>query len=524
MATPTPRPTATPTLTPTALPPPSPTPTNQQTLVVTATTVRPSVVKIQTLLNVGSGVIIETSADGGALVLTAHQVVEDGTAIAVLVNDAALHTGEIVGVDEVRNLALVRICCSGDFQAAPLGSVIAPPAGDAVFAMGYSLGGNRAVVAETEVTGIEFDSSTLRWLVRTRSPVDPDQLGGPLFTLDGRITGVNISEPGSPASSGFAVSAATVLEDLPFLRMGNTAPLPSSPSPTATPLPIPQPLTQSVTEFGLGDLIRLEDLVAVVLGWREPDLPVHIRQNPGKRFVAVDLALVNAGERDVSRLFYIRLKDSATRVYDPDRRWGEFARGAALPGEGVISPGERIRSEVVFEIDADGEELALSFTLRTFSAQEALIALGPTPRGIEPPALIPGETPPTVFATGEPVQVGDVELLLHGAQSLTEGLPVRPDSGRRFVVLDLAVRNLSTPAITIESNQQMTLKDSEGYSYTIHPATWSAIRSPVDGTFDGGQVKRGPIIFEIPHDAGGLTLVFEPLFGFGKVVIAVDPD
>ena len=511
-------------MTPTALPPPSPTPTNQQTLVVTATTVRPSVVKIQTLLNVGSGVIIETSADGEALVLTAHQVVEDGTAIAVLVNDAALHTGEIAGVDEVRNLALVRICCSQDFLAAPLGGAIAPPAGDTVFAMGYSLGENRASVAETEVAGIEFDSSTLRWLVRTRSPVDPDQLGGPLFTLDGRITGVNISEPGSPASSGFAVSAATVLEDLPFLKVGRTAPLPSSPSPTATPVPIPQPLTQSVTEFGLGDLIRLGDLVAVVLGWREPDLPVHIRPNPGKRYVAVDLALVNAGDRDVSRLFYIRLKDSATRVYGPDRRWGEFARGAALPGEGVISPGERIRSEVVFETAGDAEELRLSFMLRTLGAQEALIALGPSPRAIEPPALIPGETPPTIFAPGEPVQTGDVELLLHGAQSLTEGLPVRPDSGFRFVVLDLAVRNLSTAAITIDSNQQLTLKDSEGYSYTIHPATWSAIRSPIDGAFDGGQMKRGPIVFEIPHDAGGLTLVFEPLFGFGKVVIAVDPD
>ena len=492
---------------------------------VSAAAVRPSVVKIQTLLNVGSGVIIETNADGGALVLTAHQVVEDGTAIAVLVNDAALHTGEIVGVDEVRNLALVRICCSEDFRAAPVGNVIAPPAGDTVFAMGYSLGGNRAAVAETEVTGIEFDSSTLRWLVRTGSPVDLDQLGGPLFTLDGRITGVNVSEPGSLASSGFAVSAATVLEDLPFLRVGRTAPLPSSPSPTATPVPIPQPLTQSVTEFGLGDLIRLGDLVAVVLGWREPDLPVHIRPNPDKRYVAVDLALVNAGERDVSRLFYIRLKDSATRVYDPDRRWGEFARGAPLPGEGVISPGERIRSEVVFEAAVDAEELVLSFTLRTFSAREALIALGPSPRAIEPPALIPGETPPTIFATGEPVQAGgDVELLLHGARSLTEGLPVRPDSGFRFVVLDLAVKNLSTAAITIESNQQLTLKDSEGYGYTIHPATWSAIRSPVDRTFGGGQVKRGPIIFEIPHDAGGLTLVFEPLFGFGKVVIAVDPD
>ena len=61
----------------------------------------------------------------------------------------------------------------------------------------------------------------------------------------------------------------------------------------------------------------------------------------------------------------IQLKDSATRVYDPDRRWGEFAKGAELPGEGVISPGERIRSEVAFQIAAEAEGFLLSFTLRT---------------------------------------------------------------------------------------------------------------------------------------------------------------
>ena len=81
------------------------------------------------------------------------------------------------------------------------------------------------------------------------------------------------------------------------------------------------------------------------------------------------------------------------------------------------------------------------------------MALGPRPRAIEPPALIPGETRPTIFAAGEPVQTGDVELLLHGAQSLTEGLPVRPDSGFRFVVLDLSVKNLSTGGIEIDSNK-----------------------------------------------------------------------
>ena len=491
---------------------------------VAAATVRPSVVKLSTLTSVGSGVIIETGADGGALVLTAQRVVEEGAALAVLVNDAALYTGEVVGVDEVRNLALVRICCSQDFRAAPLDTVIAPPAGDTVFGMGYSLGGDRAAVEEAEVAGIEFDSSTNRWLVRTDSPIDPYHRGGPLFTLDGRVTGVQVSEPGAPASSGFAVSAATVRDGLPFLREGRAAPLPTTADPTATPVPIPDPLTQPVTEFGIGDFIRLGDLVAVVLGWREPELPVQTRPNPGAKYVAVDLALVNAGDRDVSRLFYIRLKASGARVYDPDRGWGEFARGAPLPGEGVISPGERIRGEVAFQIADDATDLVLSFTLRTVGEREALIALGPRPRAIEPPALIPGETPPTIYATGEPVRTGDLELLLHGARSLTEGLPVRPDPGFRFVVLDLSVKNLSPAEVQIESNKQMTLKDSLGYVYPVSPATWSVVRSPVDGFFDPDQKKRGPIVFEIPHDADGLTFIFEPLFGFDKVVIAVDPD
>ena len=342
--------------------------------------------------------------------------------------------------------------------------------------------------------------------------------------MDGRVAGVHVSEPGAAAASGFVVSAATVQDTLPFLREGSAAPLPRPAGPTATPVPIPDPLSQSVTEFGLGDLIRLGDLVAVVLGWREPELPVHIRPNPDTKYVAVDLALVNAGDRDISRLFTIQLKDSATHVYDPDRRWGEFAKGAELPGEGVISPGERIRSEVAFQIAADSEGLLLSFTLRTLGGQEALIALGPRPRAIEPPALIPGETRPTIFAAGEPVQTGDVELLLHGAQSLTEGLPVRPDSGFRFVGPRPSGEE---PVNGVDSDRVQQADDAKGLAgLHLRHQPGDVVGHPLagHGFFDAEQVKQGLIVFEIPHDADGLTFIFEPLFGFGKVVIAVDPD
>ena len=116
------RPTPTATLTPTPVPTPSATPA--VTLASVIQRVRPSVVRIDTNLSTGSGVIFEVSAsDGSANVLTNYHVIEGASSITVVVNDSTTYTGVLLGIDALRDLAVVRICCNVNFQALPFGDV-----------------------------------------------------------------------------------------------------------------------------------------------------------------------------------------------------------------------------------------------------------------------------------------------------------------------------------------------------------------------------------------------------------------
>ena len=203
---------------------------------------RPSVVKVTTSANTGSGVIVEVDGAGRAVVVTNHHVIEDGSAVTVVVNDVSSYPATILGFDAAKDLAALRICCSAGFRAAPIGDATALRVGDTVFAMGYPLGINQASVTSGVVSRVHFEAANGRWLVQTDAPINPGNSGGPLFTLEGEVVGINTevireSESGTSVEGfGFAVSAATVRQALPALMQGSRL----GPVGTATPTAIPR--------------------------------------------------------------------------------------------------------------------------------------------------------------------------------------------------------------------------------------------------------------------------------------------
>ena len=111
-ATPTPEPTATPTPTATPMPTPSPTPVPKlETLETMIERVKSGVVRVETSSGEGTGFIIETTTQEGALVLTNYHVIEGENRITVRVNDSRNFRATVVGYDGVRDLAVLEICC-----------------------------------------------------------------------------------------------------------------------------------------------------------------------------------------------------------------------------------------------------------------------------------------------------------------------------------------------------------------------------------------------------------------------------
>lgn len=246
-----------PTPTPTPTPTPLPTPTLEDMLRV----VRPSVVLVvvdnmvdgKAAASMGTGFIFETPIPGKTgLVLTNAHVVEGARIwvsgayrVDVTVNDSETLFGQVVGVDSIRDIAVLEICC-GDFSAVALGDAISKPEGTSVYAMGYPSGvTHRATTNSGIVSNFNYEYDSERWVIQHDADINPGNSGGPLFSISGEVVGINTYGQVQTASGrrvvglNYAVSAATVQEQLPLLKSGDIAPVG----------PTPQILEKSASTF-----------------------------------------------------------------------------------------------------------------------------------------------------------------------------------------------------------------------------------------------------------------------------------
>ena len=227
--TPTPAPTATPvpTLTPTPTPAPTatpvptltpaPTPTSEMTIAAIVASVESGVVRIQTETSVGSGFIYKIdSSTKEAWILTNQHVVSNQSQVTVTIENITSYTGQVLGVDILRDLAVVQICCSADFNALALGDSASNIKGSVVVAIGYPLGVvDSARVTSGIISASYYDSTFDRWVTQTDASLNPGNSGGPLFNMFGQVIGVTTyvqreSLGGvSVEGTGFAVNEQT---------------------------------------------------------------------------------------------------------------------------------------------------------------------------------------------------------------------------------------------------------------------------------------------------------------------------
>ena len=146
-----------------------------------------------------------------------------------------------MGVDIVRDLAMVTICC-GNFTALAFGDATALEVGDEVVAIGYAGGiAGEATVTKGIVSAKRYDARYSAQVIQTDAPINPGNSGGPLLSLEGLVLGINtfaqIEDYGAEGL-GFAISAFTVRQTLTALRTGGSVPTPT-PVPTSRPASTP---------------------------------------------------------------------------------------------------------------------------------------------------------------------------------------------------------------------------------------------------------------------------------------------
>jgi S1-C subfamily serine protease len=240
--------------------------------------VRPGVVRINTNLGSGSGVIYSKSSDGSALVLTNYHVIEDARFVDVVVDDSVTYRSTLLGADADRDLAVLSICCR-DFTTVALSSGGDVPSGAEIIVMGYPLGiSGLATVSRGIVSAVRYESDTDRWVVQTDASINPGNSGGPMLSMSGEFVGIAtykiLSSSGGIAVEGvgFAVSDITLRQQLPALASGSALVSVAPRTPTATTSPRRFPLSINGTEVsGESSLVTLGNGSIKVVPAPDPD-------------------------------------------------------------------------------------------------------------------------------------------------------------------------------------------------------------------------------------------------------------
>jgi len=136
------------------------------------------------------------------------------------------------------------------------------------------------------------------------------------------------------------------------------------------------------------------------------------------------------------------------------------------------------------------------------------------------------EEPSSQVATariGEVVKDDTLAMVVSGTERTQKiGEFQQAESGQTFVVVDLAIKNLTSDEfINFSGFLQTRLKDDEDYTYDQTFA--STGKNLNGGQIAPGEVSRGDVVYEIPKDASGLVMQFDfqaiSLFEFSRVEI-----
>jgi len=155
----------------------------------------------------GSGVIYDA---GGGLILTAAHVVDGEREVMVRLADGDQISGQVVGVDDHNDVAVVKID-HGGLSAAPLAVDQKLQVAETAIALGSPFGLEQTVtvgvVSATE-RAVPGADGVVRVAIQTDAPINPGNSGGPLANLQGQVIGINdaiFSRSGGNEGVGFAI-------------------------------------------------------------------------------------------------------------------------------------------------------------------------------------------------------------------------------------------------------------------------------------------------------------------------------
>ncbi len=325
---------------------------------------------------------------------------------------------------------------------------------------------------------------------------------------------------------------------MPTLPPTFTAPPPTVVPTTAPPVAAPPSVPADTTPYTVkaytpgetvqvGEAVRFNDLILLVLGWREAPGTDRSQPSEGMRFVIVDAVVVNAGAKTVSldSDFDLTLIDPAGDPHSYSFDAG-LAVGIVRPG-GDLSPGQRVRGLSSFEVpqgQASGFKFVLAPSIE--SDPRLVVDLGEAAPAITPPALIEGETPQASGETGKAQEAGNIIFTVNSIKALAPRGENQPWPGYRFVIVDMTFTNRGFAKESIPVLFALCVEDDTGQRFYLGKAASGAaqVSAAPPAELASGETAQSQMAFEVPEASAYLRLLYDTaLFSEGGVLSVALP-
>ena len=159
--------------------------------------------------SLGSGFVVESSG----LIVTNNHVVEGASSIEVHFQDSTILKGELVGRDPKTDIAVIRVKPSKPLPTVSFGDSDRLRIGDWVIAIGNPFGlGGSVSLGIVSARNRDINAGPYDDFIQTDAAINKGNSGGPLFSLDGQVMGINtaiFSPSGGSVGIGFSVPANT---------------------------------------------------------------------------------------------------------------------------------------------------------------------------------------------------------------------------------------------------------------------------------------------------------------------------
>jgi len=153
----------------------------------------------------GSGFIINANGT----VVTNNHVVKDAKSITVTLDDGQTYPAKVLGTDPRTDIAVLKIEAGHPLPYIQLGNSANVKPGQWVVAMGNPFGlGGTVTAGIVSAVSRDIGDGPYDQFIQTDAPINEGNSGGPLFTQEGKVIGMNtaiLSPSGGSVGIGFAI-------------------------------------------------------------------------------------------------------------------------------------------------------------------------------------------------------------------------------------------------------------------------------------------------------------------------------